>query len=573
MRQEATQSGVFGAPAAAAADLRATVTAHTPAVVPSIERRTTLGGVVGIDASNTSGTWAWLGIPYARPPVGPLRWRAPVDADAWPDRRDATAFGHPCIQNGRIYGPGANNMYDATIGTTLNTPVGSEDCLTLNIWRPATAEGRLPVLFFVHGGSNISGYTADPVYDGANLARTANAVVVTANYRLGVLGFFDLAHLQADAGDEEASGNFALLDIMQALRFVRQNIATFDGDPDNVTLMGQSAGAINVWALLTSPASAGLFHKAIPLSGGISLASNLGPGSVPTLVPAEAHRRQATRLLHELLVVDGLAVDAESAAAYVATRTDAQIADYLRSTEATKILTTLLASGLTGSGPIPDGAVVPLDPIASIAAGRYHRMPILAGNTVEEGKLFAPFLALLGGPPGFTMGDAERFALMMSLDPDGPPGVTSADVIAPAYLPADASAGWTAKAATLTSIFMNASRDNVLATVASRQSEVWHYQFDWAQEPAPWNEVYGAAHAFDMPFIFGNFGPSVFANATNSAANEPGRLALAAAMMNSIAAFLHHGDPNNAALATSWPAWPARMHFDATLTHAQTGVR
>ena len=111
-------------------------------------------------------------------------------------RRTAQPFGNACVQYGRIYGPGANNQYDPTIGTTLNKAVGSEDCLYLNIWRPASADDKLPVIVFIHGGSNISGYTADPVYDGAALAKTANAVVVTANYRVGIFGFLDLPQLK-----------------------------------------------------------------------------------------------------------------------------------------------------------------------------------------------------------------------------------------------------------------------------------------------------------------------------------------------------------------------------------------
>ena len=144
-------------------------------------RETRYGLVRGVNDSAASGTYVWKGIPFARPPVGDLRWQPPVAPEAWQGERDATRFGQACLQIGRIYGPGANNRFDETIGQTLNTPVGSEDCLTLNIWRPANEQGQLPVLLFLHGGSAISGYTADPVYDGAALARAAGAVVVTAN--------------------------------------------------------------------------------------------------------------------------------------------------------------------------------------------------------------------------------------------------------------------------------------------------------------------------------------------------------------------------------------------------------
>src|SRR3989344_1393780 len=130
--------------------------------------------------------------PSPTPPGAELRCHPPAAPAAWSGERDATRFGSACRQMGRVCGPGANNRFDNTIGETLGTPVGSEDCLTLNIWRPATSQDKLPVLLFLHGGSAISGYTADPVYDGAALARSANAVVVTANYRLDVLGYFQM---------------------------------------------------------------------------------------------------------------------------------------------------------------------------------------------------------------------------------------------------------------------------------------------------------------------------------------------------------------------------------------------
>jgi para-nitrobenzyl esterase len=150
-----------------------------------IERKTTYGVVVGADDGATSGTYSWKGVPFAKAPVGDLRWKAPVDPDPWTTKRATQQFGNACVQSGRLYGPGQNNRYDATIGATLGQTLGSEDCLYLNIWRPSGETADLPVIVFVHGGSNISGYTADPVYDGAALAKSANAVVVTVNYRLG----------------------------------------------------------------------------------------------------------------------------------------------------------------------------------------------------------------------------------------------------------------------------------------------------------------------------------------------------------------------------------------------------
>lgn len=346
---------------------------------------------------------------------------------------------------------------------------------------------------------------------------------------------------------------------------VKNNAAAFGGNAGNVTLMGQSAGAINVWALLTSPLASGLFHNAVPLSGGISLAGNLPPGSIATLNPPASYLNQANALLARLLIADGAAADMTSAQALVASKTSAEVAAYLRGKDAKAILATLLVNGLTGSGPIPDGSVIPVNPIAAIAAGTYNKVPALAGMTAEEGKLFAPFLTLFGGPPGFKITDAARFNLMAGYKPDAAPAVAVGDIIDAAYLPADTpSTGWNARTGMIGSALFGASRDNVLNTLKTQQSNIWHYQFNWAQEPAPWNTIYGAAHAFDLPFVFGNFGPSLFSNTVNSTANKPGRLALSSAMMASIAAFAKNGDPNSAALGTAWQPWPAKLIFDAT---------
>lgn len=544
--------------------------AETPPGPGPEVRQLAQGTIQGRNDAATNGTYAWKGIPFAQPPVGARRWKAPAAVAAWGGTRDATQFGSACLQNGRLYGPGANNRFDASIGATLNTPVGSEDCLFLNVWRPASSSTGLPVIVFVHGGSNITGYTADPIYDGAALARSANAVVVTLNYRLGVLGFMNLPQLKTGLDSAEDSGNFALLDIVQGLKFVQQNAAVFGGNAANVTLMGQSAGATNVWSLVASPLGAGLFHKAVPISGGISLASNLPPGTMASLNPASASLAQANALLARLVIADGLAVDLATAQAYIATQSALQVADYLRGKTGSTVLTTLLANGLTGSGPIPDGTVLPLDPIAAFAAGTYNQVPVLAGTTAEEGKLFPSFLTLLGGPPGFIVTDAQLFDLLFNFDPDGPTLLTEGDFLNAAYLPSNtAVTGWTARAALLTAASFGAGRDNVLNTLRTQQADIWHYQFDWAQQPAPWNTVYGAAHAFDLPFVFGNFGPSLFARAIGGNANRAGRVALSGHMMASVGQFARTGNPNHAALGATWQPWPGQLHFNASLTAAQ----
>ncbi|HYX63530.1 MAG TPA: carboxylesterase family protein [Burkholderiales bacterium] len=548
-----------------------------------LTRQTAFGPIVGVDDSAASGSYFWKGVPFAKPPAGDLRWKAPVDPQPWREPKLTQSFGNACVQYGRIYGPGANNRYDLTIASTLNQAVGQEDCLYLNIWRPATNQGGLPVIIFVHGGSNVSGYTADPVYDGAALAKKANAVVVSVNYRLGIFGFLSVPQLKSGTDPIEDSGNFALLDIVKALQFIRQNVSNFGGNPANITLTGQSAGAINVYAMLTSPLTVNarpqLFQRAAAFSGGISLASELPPGSIPTLSPASVYLLQGNTLLTQQLIVDGLATDVASAQAYIASHSSAEIAAYLRSRTPSALLFTLLAKlaalGLAGSGPIPDGAVLPVDPVKSIAAGQYVKVPFLASNARDEAKLFPTFLPLVGGPfPVRLVSDAQLFTIQFNYDPNAAPQVTIGQWINAAYLPVTTPVtGFNAMTDKLNSVFFIPSRNNVLDALRGQQDEVWYYRFDWDREPAPFDDIYGAAHAFDLPFLFGNFGPSLFSNIANSHANEPGRLDLSDAMMRSLGAFARKGDPNDRVLGVFWPAWPSQLNFDASDSAAQISVQ
>ncbi|MDQ0038344.1 para-nitrobenzyl esterase [Variovorax boronicumulans] len=545
--------------------------APPPAADGPMVRQTTAGKIEGVDDSARTGTWFWKGVPFAQPPVGALRWRAPVEPAAWSGIRPAAKFGNACLQIGRLFSPGTSNTYDATIGTNLGKPVGSEDCLFVNIWRPATTEKNLPVLLFIHGGSNISGYTADPLYDGATLARNTNAVVITASYRLGVLGFINMPQLRPGGTAGDDSGNFALLDNMAALRFIKSNVANFGGDPGNVTLSGESAGATNLLAVMTSPMAKGLFHKAFEMSGGISLASNLPARTLPSLAPASASLAQGQAILEKLLVADGTVPDAAAAKAYIGTRTPSQISDYMRAQEAGALLTTVVANGLGSVAPIPDGTVLPVDPIGAIAADNYVKVPLLAGNTRDEGKLFASLLGTIGFPKaGWIVTDAQRFSMMFNFDPDAAPTLAVGDIIDSSYLPVDkAGVGYNAATDAITQGLFGANRDNLLNTMKTRQSNIWHYRLDWSQEAAPWNDVYGAAHAFDLPFVFGNFNGSLLSNVMGGKANQPGRVALSNAVMASVGAFMRKGDPNTPELGATWGAWPSQMLLDATPTAAK----
>ena len=214
-----------------------------------------VSGAPGRDASIT----VFKGVPFAAPPVGDLRWRAPRPVVAWSGVKKADQFGANCMQTI------VDEKKPWTYEFMAHGPV-SEDCLFLNVWTgAASAAGKRPVYVYVHGGANTEGSGAVPAYDGEGLARKG-IVVVTVNYRLGVLGFFTHPELTQES-EARASGNYALLDLIAALRWVREHIAAFGGDPGNVTLGGQSAGASNTHSLVASPLAKGLFHRAIAESG------------------------------------------------------------------------------------------------------------------------------------------------------------------------------------------------------------------------------------------------------------------------------------------------------------------
>lgn len=529
--------------------------------VPVTQRVTSFGAVNGLDRSATTGVYAWLGVPYAQPPVGSLRWMPPVDPAPWTGVRTAQQFGHACAQGGRYFSPAPNDApYGLAVRDGFGKPVGDEDCLTLNIWRPSTTptQGPLPVIFFIHGGSNISGYSADPVYDGQALAKKANAVVVTINYRLGILGWLDLPQLKTGNALAD-SGDFALLDQLQALKFVKANIAAFGGDPANVTVMGQSAGAVNVWGLLVSPLSAGLFQKAVPLSGGISNASR---------ATAQSYSKA---LLDAIVVADGKATGTTSAEAWLATQSTAQVATYLRSLPAAQLLAVMLANPQLGNAPAPieDGNVLPVNSIAALAAGQYQKVPVLAGNTRDEGTLFAGLFGSITGTgmSGFRPDDYDRFSLQFNFDPNAPTTLTQADLINAAYLPVTALPfGWNALTAFTTNlVFLGPVLPQLTSLAAQQPGKVWYYRFDWDEEPAPFNTVYGATHAMDLPFMFDNFGSNVFSFAYGNA-NRPGREALSDVMIASLAAFAKTGNPNTPSLGVNWANFPAKVVMDASPT-------
>ena len=546
------------------------------AAAASTVRSTEFGQVDGMVETDGK-TISWRGVPFAKPPVGTLRWQPTQAPDAWTGVRSAKDFADACSQIGGLFGPPPKGKDYSAVWETFYRQIGSEDCLYLNIWSPATAGAgaKLPVIVYIHGGSNVVGAAFDPLLQGGNLAQNANAVVVTVAYRLGLFGWF--ANPAFNTGDAiHDSGNYALLDLIQSLKFVKNNIANFGGDPDNVTIMGQSAGSTNVNALIVTPLAAGLFHKAVSLSGGI------GGSSMTAAV------NKSNAIINALLIKDRLATDKASADAY---RT-AQSAEWIRNYLMTKTAADLYGiqvdptGGKWGTGsrtfepgsttatlwgtvaPIADGTVLPTSSTNAVKAGTFNKVPQIVGNTSEEGKLFSAAFKIddyqrvkwmngqfLGTVSGLQLGDIVDASIVSPLTVDNYNTYTynNANHVTPAP-------------SITTAQFWGLS--NASNTAYYGQVPLYAYDFRWNEEPAPWNDVYGAWHAEDLAFIFGNFGMSLEAFGFTEA-NKTGRLALANAMQQSIAAFIRTGDPNNASLGgVTWDPWtPTDMHrlvFDAT---------
>jgi para-nitrobenzyl esterase len=295
------------------------------------------GGVVG--GALADDVRVFKNIPFAAPPVGPLRWKAPAPVVPWTGVRDGTAFGPECVQPGP---PGG--------------PAQSEDCLTLNVWAPAKPR-NWPVIFWIYGGGFVTGSASQPVYDGAALAKRG-VIVVTMNYRLNVLGFMAHPQLTAESPDH-TSGNYGLLDQVAALQWVRANIGAFGGDTHNVTIAGESAGAGSVSALLTMPLAKGLYARAIMESP---------PVFRPELTLAQAEAQGAA------IGPDIAALRALPAAALLSKM---KVLD-----PDTRVTTAL------PTGPIVDGVVVPADERTMYATKRVVPVPLIIGNNTDEGRFF-----------------------------------------------------------------------------------------------------------------------------------------------------------------------------------------
>lgn len=441
----------------------------------------------------------WRGIPFAAPPVGPLRLRAPQPVEPWTGVRDATEFGAAAPQ--------------PRMGTALRPgkyqPI-SEDCLTLNVVAPATSSGDpRPVMVFVHGGAFVLGTTAMGLYRGDRLVRRGDIVFVSVNYRLGALGFMDFREFST--AERTFDSNLGLRDQVAALEWVQRNIAAFGGDPDNVTVFGESAGGTSVTTLMATPAAGRLFARAIAES------------SAPVLVNDERRAREWARQFVDLLGCD----DPSDAADALEAASPAELGKAARRLSAKTLADT---PGLHPFGPVVDGDFLPTDPLRAFTDGTAHPMPLIIGTNAREGTLFPK---LLDGLPT----DAARIDAMFALtDPDARERILAAY---PGY-PNPAAA--IALGGDVT--FWKPSID--IADAHSVHAATYTYLFDYAPRLMHWLGL-GATHAFEMFAVFG-YGDSAVGRALTAPGGRSGLRAVTERMQENWIAFARNGVPE--------PWWP-----------------
>lgn len=509
----------------------------TPIADVSSERLLAQGPVVGFAAE--SDTHAWLGLPYAQPPVGPLRWRAPQPPETWVETRDALEFGRPCVQPGS---PVAGVPAEDDDGLA-----GEEDCLYLNVWSPrfepdAVPSGRdaLPVMVWIHGGGNTRGWPGSAMYDGARLAGSQRVVVVSVAYRLGPFGWFSHPALRAEADDAlEASGNFGILDQIAALHWVRDHIEEFGGDPENVTIFGESAGGTDVFALMLAPAARGLFHRALPQSGSTRSYSRAEAEHAADDPDAPGHPASSAEVVVRLFVDAGVVPDDDAARSYAAELPPVDLLAFLRAREPRE----LMLAYREGEGPwrlempkpFRDGALLPEeDWLEALEAGRFHRVPVLAGATRDEWKLF---LAL---DPEHVR---RRFGLFFRIrDP--------LDFERRARLLSDRR-------------IVQGVHDPLGAMERAGHDALFAYRFDYDDLPPILGldpgRLLGAAHGFELPVLFGSWdlGDPILSRALYRASNREGRERLSEQMMSYWAAFARDGRPGRGVAGTlpEWQGW------------------
>jgi para-nitrobenzyl esterase len=414
--------------------------------------------------SHREGVFTFKGVPFAAPPVGERRWLPPQPVEPWSGVLQADQFGTVAPQNPMLGGPELEGEPEPQ----------SEDCLYLNIWSPGLDDKRRPVMVWIHGGAFSLGSGSSPMYEGSVLARRNDVVVVTVNYRLNLLGFLNLK--EATGGKIPATGNEGLLDQVAALKWVQEHIAAFGGDPDNVTIMGESAGSMSIACLLTMPAARGLYHKAI-------LESGVGSTTVPLEKAAEVGR----------LFLEVTGISSDDVVALRALTVEQLLAAEIDLRK--RMANPWEPMRITVTGPVMDGEVMAQMPTRAIAGGAAKDIPMIIGTNLEEWKLF-----LMGEPHKEKIDRAQIVARLGHVIPSK----YAAEIVERYYQARSRRGDDTSPLEILSAVNTDVMfRIPALQMVEAQQKHnpaVFNYLFTY-KSPL-FGGVLGACHALEMSFVF-----------------------------------------------------------------------
>jgi para-nitrobenzyl esterase len=512
----AASGAMWGAILAAGSALASPITTPTPVI------RTTIGPIQGFEQSGIAN---FLGIPYAQPPVGPMRWKAPVAPVPATTTLQTTTFGNFCPQG----------LSELSVGG------GSEDCLYLNVQAPsaATASSNLPVMFWIHGGGLTTGSGQE--YNGSSLVQTGNVIVVTFNYRLGLLGFLAHPALAAEDTAHHSSGNYGTQDQQLALAWVRANIAKFGGNPNNITVFGESAGGQSTITQLVSP-TAPKFSRAI-----------IESGAYARTYPTQSGAQQAGASF-----AAGLGCTGTTAAAAVCLR-DIPAATLVADADASTFNVTI--------APNVDGYVLTQQPFAAIAAGAFAKVPVIDGTNHDEYRLFVSeqdlFEEIAGEPVGYTAAGYVDF-----ISNEGPGYVSQilgqyplSDYASPNYAVAAVATDYAFSCGAL-----------VLDALLSQHTTVYSYEFNDPNPPNillvpdPYMNIQDS-HAIELEYLFPqyknitlNLGPAQFSTAQSY---------LSAGMQASWTSFARYGRPFNPRGGAWLPYSVANHNFTSRISPSQ----
>jgi para-nitrobenzyl esterase len=454
-----------------------------------------------VEGKEDGAVHAFLGIPYAAPPVGDLRWKPPAAAAKWSGVRKATEFGTHCMQ-GKVFGD--MNFRDAG---------GSEDCLFLNVWIPAKpSAAKLPVMVWIYGGGFVAGSTSEARQDGTTLAQQS-VIVVSMNYRLGIFGFFVHPELAKESG-RNAAGNYGLLDQVAALRWVHDNIAAFGGDPANVTIFGESAGSFSVSAQMASPLAKGLFRKAIGESGGAFFSGGLA------FEPRSVREEKDVKVVSAKLGVSTLAE--------------------LRAVPAQKLLDAFAPPQSQGFDfdPDVDGYFLPESVPAIFAAGKQNDVPLLAGWNHDEGSFEIAF------SPQKSTADSLKATAQKEF------GEKAADFVRLYPADTDEHALRSAEDFAGDRFIAFSTWEWMESQAKTGKQPIYRYRFDLGPPSDPKGPPRGAFHSSEIEYVFGQL------DSKAGIAWRPEDRQLSAEMQKYWANFARSGDPNGPGLP-KWPVYSA----------------